>query len=92
MQFLVNPDLYSDKFFKLLLSQPFVINAKDFQTLNLKKYRYDCELKDNGKTDYENFMDYIIANSDEKEYVKWEDIRKIFSTYKHLQKYKALKL
>ena len=90
MQFLVNPDFYADKFFKLMLSQPFIVNAKDFQTLSFKKYQYDCELKDNGKTDFENFMEYIIAHSDKNEYVKWDNIQKIFSTYKHLLKYKSV--
>ena len=90
MQFLTNPDFYADKFFKMLLSYPFHVESKDYQTLCLKKYQYDCLLKDNEKIDAENFMDYVITNSAEGEYIKWDKIHKIFTTYTHLQKYKSV--
>ncbi len=60
MQLMTNPELHSDKFFKLLLSKPFSITPKDFETLyNLRsKYKslieamrnlQDCELKEPDK-------------------------------------------
>ena len=33
MQMLTNPELYSDKIFKILLSPPFNINPKDYMSL-----------------------------------------------------------
>jgi len=37
MQMLVNPELYSDKIFRLLLSKPFSINSKDYMKLYEKR-------------------------------------------------------
>ena len=46
MQMLVNPELYSQKIFQILLSQPFNINPKDYQKIfeSVSKYKtpLDC--------------------------------------------------
>nr|QGT49624.1 hypothetical protein Melaina855_0110 [uncultured Candidatus Melainabacteria bacterium] len=40
LQMLVNPELHSDKVFKLLLSQPFNLAPKDFETIYNKYYQH----------------------------------------------------
>ncbi len=76
MQLLVNPELHSDKFFKLMLSRPFSIHPKDFEVL-YEQYSH-----------YKSFVDMIKAvdRTSLKEPEKIENILKVFE---HLQAYKT---
>ena len=57
LQFLVNPELYSDKLLSYLLSKPFHIDARDYKTL--------CNFKSHHRTLLDNINNLIEKGIDE---------------------------
>ena len=58
MQFLTNPELYSDKLMGYLLMQPYHIDPRDYKTL--------CENKSHHKTLTENIVNLLEKGTDEE--------------------------
>lgn len=76
MQLLINPELHSDKFFKLVLSRPFNIHPKDYETIyNQKSY-------------YKSFVD-MIKGVNKEEFIEPDKIEKFLKTFEHLSAYKT---
>ena len=76
MQLLINPELHSDKFFKLFLSRPFNIHPKDYETIyNQKSY-------------YKSFVD-MIKGVNKEEFIEPDKIEKFLKTFEHLSVYKT---
>ena len=76
MQMLINPELHSDKFFKLVLSRPFNIHPKDYETIyNQKSY-------------YKSFVD-MIKGVNKEEFIEPDKIEKFLKTFEHLSTYKT---
>ena len=76
MQLLVNPELYSNKFFILALFKPFNIHPKDFETIyNKKSY-------------YKSFVE-MINSIDKKDFIDPEKIENFVKTFNHLRVYKT---
>ena len=76
MQMLTNAELHSDKIFKLLMSQPFNICAKDFSRLYEKR------------TMTKSFIDSIRV-IDRNEFLEPDKITNFLDTYDYLLKYKS---
>ncbi len=76
MKMLINPELYSDKFFKIILSRPFNFNPKDFEILYEKKSRYKSLIE-------------MINSVPRDEFIEPDKIENFISTLKHLQTYKT---
>ncbi len=76
MQLLINPELHSDKFFRLALSQPFNIHPKDFETIY------------NQKSHYKSFVE-MINSIDKKELIEPEKIENFINIFNHLLSYKT---
>lgn len=76
MKLLINPELHSDKFFKLILSRPFNIHPKDYETIYSKK------------SHYKSFVD-MIKNSDKTDFIEPEKIEKFVQIFEHLSHYKT---
>lgn len=76
MQMLTNPELYSDKIFKLLLAPPFNINAKDYMLL--------YEKRSNNKF----FIDSMREISSDL-FLEPEKIQSFIYVFDYLCKYKA---
>ena len=74
MQLLTNPELHSDKFFKLLLSKPFSINPKDFETL----YNWRSKSK--------SFVEVMRSVKDE-DFLEPDKIKRFVETFDYLLKY-----
>lgn len=76
LQLLTNPELHSDKFFKLVLSEPFNIHPKDFEQIYEQKSKYL------------SFVDAVKAiNPDE--YIDKAKIEKFIQTFEYLSRYKT---
>ena len=76
MQLLINPELHSDKFFKLVLSRPFNIHPKDYETIyNQKSY-------------YKSFVD-MIKGVNKEEFIEPDKIEKFLKIFEHLSAYKT---
>lgn len=76
MQMLTNPELYSDKIFKLLLAKPFNINAKDYMQL--------YEKRSNNKS----FIESMREISPEL-FIEPEKIKTFVQVFDYLLQYKA---
>ena len=76
MKLLVNPELNIDKFFKLILSPPFNINSKDYETLYEKRSIFKS-------------FEEIINSFNSADFVEPEKIKNFIDTYRHLQQYKT---
>ncbi len=76
MQMLVNPELHSDKFFKLMLSRPFNLNAKDLEIL--------YERKSHCKSLNDIFDSVSLEDMNEP-----EKFKNFVETFRYLQKYKT---
>lgn len=76
MQLLINPELHSDKFFRLALSQPFNIHPKDFETIY------------NQKSHYKSFVE-MMNSIDKKELIEPEKIDNFINIFNHLLSYKT---
>ena len=76
MQMLVNPELHSDKFFKLMLSRPFNLNAKDLEIL--------YERKSHCKSLNDIFDSVSLEDLNEP-----EKFKNFVETFRYLQKYKT---
>lgn len=76
MQMLVNPELHSDKFFKLMLSRPFNLNAKDFEILHEKKSH--CKS-----------LNAIFDSVSLEDLNEPEKFKNFVETFRYLQKYKT---
>ena len=76
MQALANPELNSDKLFKLILSPPFSVHPKDYETL-YKEY-----------SKYSSFTE-LLKEIDTESLVEGEKIKAIAETFEYLQKYRA---
>jgi len=76
LQALVNPELNSDKLFKLLLSPPFNINTKDYETICLERSKY------------KSFIE-LLRNADRGLFVEENKICDFIETFDYLQGYKA---
>ena len=76
MQLLTNPELHIDKFFKLALSKPFNVNAKDFEKLCIKK------------TIRKSLIE-LLNSIDKNEYKDFEKIRNFVDTFNYLKDYKT---
>ncbi|MBP3820772.1 ATP-dependent helicase [bacterium] len=76
MQLLVNPELHSDKFFKLILSKPFSFHPKDFEIIYNKKAQNKC------------FAD-CIKLVDFNEFYEPEKVKKFIKTFDYLTEYKT---
>ena len=76
MQMLVNPELHSDKFFKLVLSKPFCFHPRDLAILFEKK------------SYYKSFVDMIKSVPQEK-FTESEKIKNFIKIFEHLQAYKT---
>ena len=76
LKLLVNPELYSDNFFKLILSKPFNINPKDYEKLYLQKSHYP------------SFVD-MMKSVNKDEFLKPELVEKFVSTFDYLTDYKT---
>lgn len=76
MQFLVNSQLNSDKFFRLLLSKPYNINPKDYEILY------------NKRSLNRSFIDNI-RSCDFSEFLEPEKIKKFLNTYNYLIEFKS---
>ncbi len=77
IKMLVNPGLYSEKIFQLLLNEPFNIDIKDYEEL-LKRKRLHKN----------NFFIDDIKQMTDYSWVNKERIDNILNTYEELQKYK----
>lgn len=64
MKLLINPELHSDKFFKLILSRPFNIHPKVTRLFHSKK------------SHYKSFVD-MIKNSDKTDFIEPEKIENL---------------
>lgn len=76
MQMLVNPALYSDRIFKLLLNKPFSINPTDYSVLYEKRSMNRC------------FID-SMKHIDKNEFSEPEKIERFIKVYDYLQDYKS---
>lgn len=76
MQMLVNPELHSDKFFKLMLSRPFNLSAKDLEIL--------YERKSHCKSLNDIFDSVSLEDLNEP-----EKFKNFVETFRYLQKYKT---
>lgn len=76
LQMLINPELHSDKLFKLLLSQPFNITPKDFEVIY------------NKHSQYKSLIDTIHSIPTEA-FSQPEQIKKIISTFEYLTRFKT---
>lgn len=76
MQMLVNPELHSDKFFKLILSRPFSFNPKDIELL--------C-----GKKSYTKSFLSMIKSASEDGFTEPEKVEKFLKTFEYLSAYKT---
>jgi len=76
MQLLVNPEMYADKAFRLLLLKPFNIHPKDFETVY------------NKTSQYKSFID-AIKSIEPKNFLHPESITKFVETFDYLQTYKT---
>lgn len=76
MQMLTNAELHSDKIFKLLLTQPFNVCAKDFTRIYERR------------TLSKSFID-SLRDIDKNEFLEPEKIIKFIKTYDYLLTYKA---
>lgn len=76
LQMLVNPEMHSDKFFKLILSKPFSFHPADFAVIYEQKSHYS------------SFVDMIKA-ADKENFVEPEKVNCFIRTFEHLQSYKT---
>ena len=76
MQMLTNPELHSDKVFKLLLMQPFNINPKDYTKLYEKR------------SSVKSIID-AIKSVNKDEFLDFDKIEKFVQVYDYLQQYKT---
>lgn len=76
MQLLTNPELHSDRVFKLLLLPPFSVNPKDYETIF------------NARSKHRAFVDAMRAINPE-EFVEPQKIQGFISTFDYLQKYRT---
>lgn len=76
MQLLTNPELHSDKIFKLLLTKPFSITPKDFETL------YNLRSK------HKSFIE-TMRDLNNCELQQSDKIKNFVETFDHLQKYRT---
>lgn len=80
LQMLVNPELHSDKIFRILLNPPFNINMKDYKTLydikSTHKVFLDCirDLKPEQCVDYNLFERFIKTYDDLRNYIPNENL------------------
>lgn len=76
MQMLVNPELYSQKLFQILLSKPFSFNPKDYQKIfeNVSKYKTPLE---------------CMREFKEDDFVESFKVKKFLETYDYLSNYKT---
>lgn len=75
MQMLTNPEMHSDKFYKLILTKPFNIHPKDFELLY------------NKKSMYKSFVD-MLKSIDITGFEENEKIEKFIKTFEYLSDYK----
>lgn len=76
MQMLTNPEIHSDKFFKLVLSKPFNIHPKDFELLY------------NKKSQHKSLVD-LLKSVQAKEFIEPEKITEFIKTFEYLLGYKT---
>lgn len=76
MQMLTNPEIHSDKFFKLVLSKPFNIHPKDFELLY------------NKKSQHKSLVD-LLKSVQAKEFIEPEKITEFIKTFEYLRGYKT---
>lgn len=76
MQMLVNPELYSQKIFQILLSKPFSFNPKDYQKIfeNVSKYKTPLE---------------CMREFKEEDFVDSFKVKNFLETYDYLSSYKT---
>lgn len=76
MQMLTNPELHCDKFFKLALSKPFGVHAKDFELLY------------NKKSQYSSIVD-LLKSVERENFTAPEKIEQFIRTFQYLLEYKT---
>ena len=76
MQLLINPELHSDKFFKLVLSRPFNFHPKDFEIIYGKKSHYKSLIE-------------MINSISRDSFNEPDKIENFVNTFKHLQNYRT---
>ena len=76
MQMLTNPEIHSDKFFKLVLSKPFNVHPKDFELLY------------NKKSQHKSLVD-LLKSVQAKEFIEPEKITEFIKTFEYLLGYKT---
>ena len=76
MQMLTNPELHCDKFFKLALSKPFGVHAKDFELLYNKKSQYSSIVE-------------LLKSVERENFTAPEKIEQFIRTFQYLLEYKT---
>ena len=76
MQMLVNPELHSDKIFKLLLAKPFSINPKDYEKLYNESSRHKSFIQ-------------TLNEINKNDFIEPDKINEFINTFNYLSEYKA---
>ena len=76
MQMLTNPELHSDKFFKLALAKPFNLHPRDFEILYNKKSQYISIIE-------------LVKSVQSIEFVELDKVEKFIKTFEYLFEYKT---
>ncbi len=76
MQMLVNPELNSDKIFKLLLSQPFNINPKDYEKLYSESSKHKSFIQ-------------TLKEINKEDFIEPDKINEFINVFNYLTEYKS---